>query len=194
MLGAVGTAAAPWFIGIPGARRPFFAAGLLLAAVTAAGFRENRKNEHRRAAVIMALGGVILQIYAVLLLLPELERVKLSPAMARAVLSSSPPGAPIADLAYGEPSLVFYLGRQVSMLENDKAALSWIESEPDGILVCPRERAERLKKTSGFPWKETVSVRGYNFAKGKWMELVALTRIFHTPSTAAAQSRLSEHL
>jgi hypothetical protein len=84
----------------------------------------------------------------------------------------------VATFDYAEPSFTFYLHRwPVRELGNEAAVAAWAAEPAPGVLVLPRPAYERLR---GEPWaaalREIAAARGWNVAKGRWLDLVALSR------------------
>jgi 4-amino-4-deoxy-L-arabinose transferase-like glycosyltransferase len=159
-----------------------FASGLALALVlTLAGawaLRDHLAGRYRRAAGVLLGGAAAAALVAGLAVAPAVERLKPAPRLAQAVRAATPAGVPAATFEYGEPSFTFYLGRwPVRELPSEAAVAAWAAEPGPRALVLPRSANERLRAQ---PWaaafREIGAAAGWNVAKGKWLDLVALGR------------------
>jgi 4-amino-4-deoxy-L-arabinose transferase-like glycosyltransferase len=165
-----------------GSLAPVAASCLALAVVTAlAGgwaLRDHLAGRYRRAASLLLGGAAAAAVVAGLALAPAVERLKPAPRLARAVRAATAPGVPVATFEYAEPSFTFYLQRwPVQELDSEAAVAAWATEPGPRVLVLPRTAYERLR---GAPWvgglREIASARGWNVAKGRWLDLMALSR------------------
>ena len=114
--------------------------------------------------VCMLIGGVVL------------DRLKPVPLVA-AQINRVHAGGPIFTYAFEEPSLVFYARGPVVTLDSGDAVASWARTRQDGILVTTRSALQGVEYAHGpLPVRELVSARGWNYANGRQLELVALVR------------------
>ncbi|HXO41206.1 MAG TPA: hypothetical protein VN999_07160, partial [Thermoanaerobaculia bacterium] len=83
---------------------------------------------------------------------------------------------PVATFEYAEPSFTFYLGRwPVRELRDAGAVAGWAAEAGPGVLVLPRSVSQAL----GYELAGTTEIaaaKGWNVAKGRPLELVALLR------------------
>jgi hypothetical protein len=109
--------------------------------------------------------------------LPALEPYKPVPIVVRAVRARFPAGVDVATFGFAEPSLDFYLGGPpVRRLESAEAISRWSVERGPGVLVTTREDLARIPSAASIGLAELASRRGLNYARGRWIELVALTR------------------
>jgi hypothetical protein len=88
---------------------------------------------------------------------------------------------PIATASFDEPSLLFYTGRTpIEHLESESALATWLQEPKPGVLVIPRTRLAEIEKLRGTlalaGMDELASVHGFNYSKGREVDLVALRR------------------
>jgi hypothetical protein len=189
-LGIVGGAAlivAPWAVrplalpppgegpGTPGLAWPCVAAGSALLATTILALREHAAHRFRSAFAICAAGSVALALTIVLLAFPVVERFKVSKPLADLMRPEIGPATEVAELDYGEPSLHFYLGRKVDSIGSDEDARAWLALAGDRLLVVTRKSLARIEANGGPLGAEVIAAaRGYNYSKGRWVDLVVL--------------------
>ena len=160
---------------------PCCAAGLALVTMTALALREHAAGRLRAASGVLVLGSVALGA-ALVLALPVVERFKVSKPLAGAIRARTAADVPVAELDYGEPSLVFYLGRRVESLSADRDVVAWAREARPGVLVITRGARERIERASGALGLEEIgAARGFNYTKGKWVDLAALARGLGAP-------------
>lgn len=176
-LGA-GLAAAPWWLGLPSLRAPLGVLGLAFAALTVLGLALHRRARPRRTAAALLAGWVGLAAILGGWVLPALGRLEVSRPLARAIRRATPPGVPVATLGYGEPSLVFYLGRwPVEELSGEAQAAAWARRSGPGVLVLPRRELAALRRRPGLPALAPVAAAsGLDLVTGRRLDLVAVRR------------------
>ena len=110
--------------------------------------------------------------------LPMIERFKLSKPLADAIRAQTAPDVQVANLDYDEPSLIFYLGRRhLKNLGGDAGVIPWAKQPQPGVLVISREALAKIEAGNGpLGLKQIAAVRGFNYSKGKWADIVALGR------------------
>lgn len=112
----------------------------------------------------------------ILLALPAITATQVSPPLAAAIRARTTRDVPVARYRFVEPSFDFYLGRPpIETLESEDEVRAWSRREGPGVLVLPRERTPAFDAAAS-SLEELASVRGYNFSKGRFLELVALGR------------------
>jgi 4-amino-4-deoxy-L-arabinose transferase-like glycosyltransferase len=177
---AIGAAllAVPRLLSAPELRLPCFAAGLATLGTTLLALRHHRAGRMQASCAVLGLGTLLLGLVLLLGILPAAERLKVSPAIAAAIRSRTPAGVPVASYRYAEPSLLFYLGRgPVRELADAGEAARWLREPGPGVLVLPSEELARLAREAGrLPAVPLANRRGYNYSKGKWVDLVAVRR------------------
>jgi 4-amino-4-deoxy-L-arabinose transferase-like glycosyltransferase len=170
---------------VAGAGRADLAAGLALpclalaAVLAVAGgwaLRDHLAGRYRRAAAALTGGALAAALVAGGMVAPAVERLKPAPRLAAAVRAATAPAVPVATFEYAEPSFTFYLGRwPVRELRDAGAVRAWAGEGGPGVLVLPRSVSQALgRELAGTT--EIAAAQGWNVAKGKPLELVALLR------------------
>ncbi|ROQ90771.1 ArnT family glycosyltransferase [Desulfosoma caldarium] len=168
---------APWFVPLQDARGSIFSLGLLFLVMTILTVREHRYHRYGTAASILVLGMLLFQTSLSVYLLPSLESMKVSPPIAHAINEHTPRDVQVATYKYGEPSLNFYLDRYILPLKTGTELVSWAQQPVPGVLVIPRKELEKIENQYGGLGLTPFAVaKGYNYSKGKWVELLALKR------------------
>jgi 4-amino-4-deoxy-L-arabinose transferase-like glycosyltransferase len=154
------------------------ALAVVLALAGGWALRDHLAGRYRRAAGTLLGGAAAAALVAGLAVAPAMERLKPAPRLARAVRAATAAGVPVATFEYGEPSFTFYLQRwPVRELADEPAVAAWAAEPGPRALVLPRPSYERLR---GRPWagafRELGAAQGWNVAKGRWLDLVAMSR------------------
>jgi 4-amino-4-deoxy-L-arabinose transferase-like glycosyltransferase len=174
---ALGLMIGPWFLPIPALRWPSLASGMVLSAMTIIAICQQRADRPEASAVALAVGMLVFEIPFVFGVLPALEQVKISPAIAQVVKAKTATDTPVATYKYGEPSLNFYIGRQIEPLRGEEAVVSWTQQAKPGVLIIPKELLASIQQSYGtLPLEQIASKKGFNYSKGKILEVLALIR------------------
>lgn len=165
----------PWFVPIPGLRWSGAAGGVVIAAMAVLAIREHLADRPHRSAVILIAGMALFQVPLQCGILPALEGIKISPAIAREVNARTGRDVPVATYKYGEPTLNFYMGRHIEPLGGPEAVRAWAGQSGSRVLIIPRDRLNEIRSRFGdLPMDEIASAQGINYSKGKPLEIVAL--------------------
>jgi len=168
---------------------PCLALAAILAVAGGRALRDHLAGRYRRAAAMLLGGALAAALVAGGAVAPALERLKPAPRLAAAVRAATAPGVPVATFGYAEPSFTFYLGRwPVRELRDAGAVAAWAaEGGGPGVLVLPRSAAQCLgPEIRAAGTSEIAAAGGWNVAKGKPLELVALLRGPRQAAGAAA--------
>lgn len=162
---------------VAGLRIHLLGLAFTVAAGTVVGARALVRRRRRTAVLGLALATVI-GLVQLRLLMPVVEELKPAPPVARAVRAVVGPEVPVAAAGFREPSLAFYLGR--SFVELDLAEVGeWLSEPSDGVLIAD------VDVLADLPLGHTTEIarrHGFNVAKGRWVEVVALRRVAdHAP-------------
>jgi len=177
MTTALGLMVGPWFLKIPGLRWSGMAAGMVLSAMTLIAIRQQRADRPHASAVTLLVCMLILEIPVLFGLLPAVEKVKISPAIAQAVNAKTPQDTPVATYKYGEPTLNFYVGRYINPLHSEEDVVTWAKQSTPGVLVIPGRVLDKIRKHYGeLPLDKIASRNGFNYSKGKALEVLAMAR------------------
>jgi 4-amino-4-deoxy-L-arabinose transferase-like glycosyltransferase len=157
---------------------PCLALAAILAVAGGRALRDHLAGRYRRAATMLLGGALAAALVAGGAVAPALERLKPAPRLAAAVRAATAPGVPVATFGYAEPSFTFYLGRwPVRELRDAAAVAAWAAEGGPGVLVLPRSAAQSLgPELRAAGTSEIAAAGGWNVAKGKPLELIALLR------------------
>jgi len=174
---AIGLAIAPFWLHLPGATVPFWASAAVLLAMSALAMRQQLQDRPRSSAVTVLLGMIVLLVPLMLGVMPAVERVKVSPAIAAAIRDRTSGAAPVRTFEYTEPSLRFYVGQQIEPLRGNDELLRWAREPQPGVLVIPTDLLAEIEQRNGSLGLEEITVKpGLNLANGKPLEIAALLR------------------
>ncbi|HEV8581953.1 MAG TPA: glycosyltransferase family 39 protein [Thermoanaerobaculia bacterium] len=178
LLETAGLFVVAWQPPLAGLRGPCLALAVAVLATAAAALRPHFRGDIRRGAGVLLAGTLLAQFLATAWMLPVLDRLKPVPPLAAAIREKTPASAPLATFEFDEPSLVFYVERNpVAPLPSARAVAAWARAGGYGVLVLPRDALSRVAHAYGpLPLREIASARGINVAKGRRLELVALSR------------------
>jgi len=125
----------------------------------------------------LLIGMFVFEIPILFGLLPAIEQIKITPAIAQAVKAKTGKEIPVATYKFGEPTLNFYIGRQIEPLGDEKAVVSWSRQAGEAVLIIPKNKLDSIQESYGnLPLEEIASKKGFNYSKGKIVELTALIR------------------
>lgn len=175
--GALGLIVGPWFAQIQALRWSGLVSGIVLLGIAIIAIRQQFAKGSAASAKVVVVGMAVLQIPILFGVLPAIEQLKLSPAIARAVKAKTTEETPVATYGYGEPSLNFYVGRRIEHLQDENAVIAWVRQAQPGVLVIPRDVLAEIQQRHELPaLEEIASKKGLNYSKGTELELVALIR------------------
>jgi 4-amino-4-deoxy-L-arabinose transferase-like glycosyltransferase len=183
---AVGLLATPFLLHLPGAAPSFWAAAAILLAMSILAIRQQLRDHPQASAVTVLVGMVVLLLPVMLGVMPALERVKVSPDLADAIRQRTSSDVPVSTLKYREPSLNFYIGRQIDSLDSEEAVVKWAAQPGAGVLVIPKNILAKIEQHHGpLGLQEITSKQGLNYSKGTILEIAALLRSGNTPDRRA---------
>ena len=175
--GALGLMVGPWFFEIPGLRWSGLASGIVLSVMTVIAIRQQLAGRPQASAKVLLIGMLVFQIPFLFGVLPAVERVKISPPIAQAIKEKTAKEIPVATYKYAEPTLNFYIGRQIEPLRDEEAVIAWSRQPQAGVLVIPKDVLAGIQQRHGFlALDEIASKKGFNYSKGTILEVLALIR------------------
>ena len=160
----------------PGLAWPVAGLGAILLVMTLLAAREHSAGRYR-ATVGILVAGIVCVIFTVTMLgLPMIEKFKLSKPLADAIRAQTAADVEVSHLDYDEPSLIFYLGRRhLKSVGSDAGVFRWVKQPKPGVLVISRQALAKIEANNGpLGLKQIAAVRGFNYSKGKWADIVAL--------------------
>lgn len=169
---------APYQLALDELSTPSIVIALCLGITTLVAMRLHRRGKERRAAYAVVCGLVVTWIAAVELVMPVIERSKISPEIARTINSRVPRSVPVARWKYSEPSFDFLLGRPpIRDFDSEDKFREWAADTTPFVLVIPRDKLEQMRDVlPAARYVEIASAKGLNLSKGAALELVALGR------------------
>jgi len=136
-----------------------------------------RANRPHVSAKVLIVGILIFEVPVLFGLLPAIEQVKLSPAIAKVVKLKTDKDTPVVVYNFREPTLNFYIGRHIESLHSEEAVAAWAKQPDYGVLIIPNDMLNQIQRNYGaLPLDKIASKKGLNYSKGKTLELVALIR------------------
>ncbi len=167
----------PYFFPIPGLRWSGPAAGIVLLVMAAAAIYLQRADRTHLSAQVFLVGMFVLDIPILFGVLPAIEQIKISPPIAQAIKAKTAKETPVATYKYSEPTLNFYIGRQIEPLRGEEAVATWARQPKPGVLIIPKDVLADIDQQYGpLPLEQIVSKKGFNYSKGKPLEVMALIR------------------
>lgn len=174
-LAGLGLIIAPFFLKIPFLMIPAITCGLILLSMTFLAAHHLYHDRPISAAKIAFAGMVLFQIPYIFAVLPAIETLKVTPAIAQAINKATPPNIPVATYKFGEPTLNYYLGRNIKELSDQKQVIEWMQQKDSAVLVISIGEYEKIKQIYGdLPAELVISKKGLSFSRGKKIELLAL--------------------
>jgi len=173
--GALVLMIAPWFLEIPGLRWSGLASGIVLSIMAVIAIRQQHADRPQASAKVLLIGMLVFQIPFLFGVLPAVERVKISPPIARAITEKTAKEVPVATYKYAEPTLNFYIGRRIERLGSEEAVIAWARQPQSGVLIIPKDVLAAIQQRYGsLALDEIASTRGFNYSKGTILEVLAL--------------------
>jgi len=140
-------------------------------------YRLQQANKFAAAAKTMIIGTAIFEILFVSTVIPYLEQIKITPYISEQVRKNSDVNVPAAMYKFAEPSLNFYIGRNIEHIREEKRLLEWIRQDSSGILIIPVDIITDIECRYGPLHLEKIASRkGYNYSKGKEVEIAVVMR------------------
>jgi 4-amino-4-deoxy-L-arabinose transferase-like glycosyltransferase len=176
-LTAVGLIAGPSFMDVKNLQLYGVVCALVLLATAVVAIRLQLAEQFKRSALVLLAGMFVLQILLVGGVLPKLEQVKISPYIAQVVKDKTGPAVQVATYKYAEPTLNFYIGRKIENLRTEQEVVSWAKQPQSGVLIIPKDLLLSMhQKYSGLALDEIGLKKGFNYSKGKTVEVAAVIR------------------
>jgi hypothetical protein len=134
------------------------------------------------AARLLGAGMVAVAFGAAVFLMPTLEVFKPSQTVGDRIHAVSAEDVPVVTAGYDEPSLLCAINRApINDLADAAEIRAWAEATAPGILVITAEKLSAAGVDEHHPGLTLIDRRrGYNYSRGKWLELVTLGR--HLPA------------
>jgi 4-amino-4-deoxy-L-arabinose transferase-like glycosyltransferase len=156
---ALGIAVA-WFAGASGSRIQLAGAlpvGLLIALGGAAALAGLARSGRAVSLAVLAVSLIAAHWVLILRSMPDFERYKPVPQLARAVQQLPASPSAVGTYRVAGPSLVFYLRRHVSEMFDEAQLRSFLASHPDGVWVMRGEDYEEVSARLPVPIRVLAS-------------------------------------
>jgi len=174
---ALGLMIAPYFFPIAGLRWSGLASGIVLSVMTAVAIYLQRADRPHLSAEVLTIGMLALEVPILFGVLPAIEQIKISPPIAQAIKAKTAKETPVATYKYAEPTLNFYIGRKIEPLRKEEAVVAWARQPKPGVLIIPKDILTGIEQRHGpLPLEQIASKKGFNYSKGKPLEVLALIR------------------
>lgn len=165
-----------WFIPIPGLNAVCIVTGSAVLFFTVRAFvhlYKKRVYEAGRAVLICALAFTV-GVFG--LIMPVVDKIKLTPQIARVIRENTPHDLPVGAYIYREPSLAFYMDRTFKELSGDKrAVIEWKTDHPESVLIIPKDIYEEYNREPPFINGEILGkASGLNISDGTEIILLAV--------------------
>lgn len=135
--------------------------------------RFGRRGEFKALAMMGVLAAVLVFPPTFQSILPGLEGPWISRKVADIVAGLKMEKPILASAGYREPSLVFLLGTETKLTDAQGAAAN-LQEHPNGLaMVTQKEKQDFLAavEKDGVAVEGVAGFRGYNYSKGKWLDL-----------------------
>lgn len=151
--------------------------GLVLLGEAVAALWVLRTSKLEYLARVLVAGTLAFLLLFLLCVMPAIETLKISPAIARIIREEGRDPPPTATYDYAEPTLNFYIGARLDPLGSREALQTWLEDEGPGLLIISQRALTELAAEGMNLDLETLgSKRGFNYTKGDTMEIHVLKR------------------
>ncbi len=140
--------------------------------------RFSKTGKFTQLALVGVLATVFVFVPAFQVILPGLDGPWISPKVARIVAALKWDRPVLASAGFREPSLVFLVGTPTRLTDAEGAAEN-LQENPEGLaMVTQKEKQAFLEAVNrdGVTVEEISAFRGYNYSKGKWLDLEIYAR------------------
>ena len=170
-----GLIACGYLLKTEGLKLPGLICGAVILAITAICWILQIRERFTDSAKVILAGTVILLMPALFGLLPAVESIKISPHIAKAIRGKTDKYVPVAMYKYAEPTLNFYVGRNITHLRKTDDVVEWLKGTGNRALIIPRKDFEGIRQNAGdIAFEEIASKKGINYSKGREVEVIAL--------------------
>jgi 4-amino-4-deoxy-L-arabinose transferase-like glycosyltransferase len=165
-----------YFLKIEGLKLPGLICGIVISAITAVCWLFQIREKFTVNAKIVLAGVLIFIIPLLFILLPAIEMIKISPHIAKAIREKTGKDVPVAMYKYAEPTLNYYVARNITQLRRDDDVVDWLKEPGNRVLIISRKDFEDIRQNAGdIAFEEMASKKGINYSKGKEVEVIALS-------------------
>jgi len=158
-------AAAAWLSGGPDGRLNLAGvvpSGVLLAVSGAAALAALARRSRPVAVTALVAGLVAAHWLLVVQVLPDFERYKPVPHLARAIEQREARPSAVGTYKVAAPSLVYYLRRHVDQMFSEEQLQAFFTAHPDGVCVMPEEEFEAVSARLPVPAQVVASAARFD--------------------------------
>ncbi|MEN6386804.1 MAG: glycosyltransferase family 39 protein, partial [Phycisphaerales bacterium] len=168
---------APWFLKIPSLFLPGIIAAFILTVLSVLIYHFQQANKFKQSAKIALAGIIVLEIFVSWRVIPAFESIKITPYLSQQIRTQTSNDVPVAMYKFAEPTLNFYVGRNIEHIKNEEKLLEWLGQTNDGVLIIPSDIFAGIQnRYKTMSLKQIACKSGYNYSKGKKIEVVVLLR------------------
>jgi 4-amino-4-deoxy-L-arabinose transferase-like glycosyltransferase len=169
--------AAPWILKIPALRIPGMIAGMILFILSILVYRFQQANRFKESAKTVLAGIILFDILLAAGVIPAFEQIKITPYISEQIRTKTSEDVPVAMYKFAEPTLNFYVNRKIERIKDENRVVEWIRQTGAGVLIVPADVIADIQKRYGVTSLEQIASRkGYNYSKGKEVEITVLLR------------------
>jgi 4-amino-4-deoxy-L-arabinose transferase-like glycosyltransferase len=137
-------------------------AGLLMAASGLAASVALRRRSRAAAVTALAAGLITAHWILVMWALPDFERYKPVPHLARAIAQQGTRPPAVGTYRVAAPSLVFYLRRHIDQMFTEEELRAFFDAHPGGVCVMPEDEYEAVSAGLRVPTRVIASARRFD--------------------------------
>jgi 4-amino-4-deoxy-L-arabinose transferase-like glycosyltransferase len=169
-----------WLIG--GSGNPITLAGVrpagIVVAIGSVGALVLLARRRPTASLAAAVASVTVVLWLlVIVAMPDFERYKPVPHLARAIEAADPPAVRVATYRYATPSLVFYLRRHVDELLDEQQLVGFFAQFPGGYCVMRAEDYPTAQRVLGVPTRVVADTPRFDIKLPDIVARVPLPRL-----------------
>ena len=140
------------------------------------------------AARLLAAGMLTIMAGAAVFLMPTLEAFKPSQTIGERIHAATPDDVVVTTAGFDEPSIICAINRApVANLDDAAALRTWADDTAPGVLVTTTQKLAEAGIALDRPGLTLLDQRrGFNYSRGKWLDLVTLGRHLPRPTPPAA--------
>jgi 4-amino-4-deoxy-L-arabinose transferase-like glycosyltransferase len=152
-------------------------AGLLIAVSGMAALAALNRRSRLAGLAALAAGLITAHWILVVWALPDFERYKPVPHLARAIEQQPARPSAVGTYKVAAPSLVFYLRRHVVQMFTEEQLRAFLDAHPDGVCVMPEEEYAAASASLRVPTHVIASARRFDARLGDFLARTPARRL-----------------
>jgi 4-amino-4-deoxy-L-arabinose transferase-like glycosyltransferase len=152
-------------------------AGIFVALIGVAALVALARAARLVGVATLAAGLIAAHWVLVTLALPDFERYKPVPHLARAIERQPARPPAVGTYKVAAPSLVFYLRRHVDQMFTEEELRAFYDAHPDGVCVMPEEEFNAIGATLPVPLRVVASARRFDARLGDFLARTPARRL-----------------